>query len=187
MLYRSGGENSGYLAEWFVPFYVGRNHVNGRTLKKTLKKIVGLVLGVIALKYLLIGGFNLLIYGELVHSRDPQGSKISFTRYLPATATEINEVSWADGFIPDYNYWLRARVTREEFDQFVRDLELTPHTNDRQYSENSWLSWSDHLLGDTDWWHPTQNLEETYVREGGTKWSFAKYENGYLYFRSLDH
>jgi hypothetical protein len=115
-------------------------------------------------------------------------SKPSWRQNLPATATDVHEWSWADGFLPDYSYLLKARVTETEFTQFVALLGLTPHTPARQYSEEShWLSWRAAPGFDGDWWDASDSLDSTFVREGQDTWSFAKYENGYLYFQSLNH
>ena len=114
--------------------------------------------------------------------------KPSWRRYLPATAAEVREWAWADGFLPDYGYLLKARITETEFKQFVSQLGLTPHTPDRKYSEEShWLSWSALPGFDGDWWDVSSSLDSTYVSEGNDTWIFAKYESGCLYFQSLNH
>jgi len=38
-------------------------------------------------------------------------SKPSWRQDLPVTATDVHEWAWADGFLPDYSYLLKARVT----------------------------------------------------------------------------
>ena len=114
--------------------------------------------------------------------------KPSWRGRLPASATDIHEWVWADGFLPDYSYLLKARITETEFQQFIAQLGLTPHTPDREYSEEShWLSWSAAPGFHGDWWDATPTLDSTYVSEGHDTWAFAKYENGSLYFESLNH
>lgn len=158
-------------------------------MKKPLKIalwIAGSLAGLVAIAFatLIAVGFFLL---ESFDSSDDGHSTISWRTSLPATATEVKEHAWADGFLPDYDYYLRARITKPEFDKFVQDLELTPHKDTRIYSESYPLSWSGHLTGDSEWWNPTDDLQGTFVREGGTTWLYAKYEEGFLYFRSFDH
>ena len=162
-------------------------------MRKPLKVallIIGSVVGVIAMACLGLIAVGYFLFGSFGSSDDHSGSAISWRSSLPVTAADVHEHAWADGFLPDYDYYLCARITEAEFEKFVQDLGLTPHTASRIYSdseESSWLSWSGHLLGDNTWWHPTDSLESTFVKEGGTTWSFAKYEDGFLYFRSLDH
>ena len=112
----------------------------------------------------------------------------SWRRHLPASATDIQEWSWADGFLPDFSYQLKARVTDAEFHQFVASLGLTPHTPERKYSEAShWLSWSPSLRFVGKWWDASNALTSTYVKEGHDTWMFAKHENGFLYFKCFSH
>ncbi len=149
--------------------------------------IAGSVAGLIAIACLGLVAVGYFLFGSLGSSDDHSSPAISWRSSLPESATDVHEHVWADGMLPDYDYYLCARVTKAEFEDFVKDLGLTLHTANRVYSESSWLSWSGHLLGDNTWWHPTDRLDGTYVKEGGTTWSFAKYEDGILYFRSLDH
>ncbi len=125
---------------------------------------------------------------ELLQFAFSPTEKPSWRRHLPATATDIHEWAWADGFLPDYSYFLKARIAEAEFQQFVARLGLTPHTSDRKYSEHSnWLSWSSAPGFDGDWWDASPSLASTFVSEGHDTWTFAKYENGFLYFVSLNH
>lgn len=114
-------------------------------------------------------------------------SRLSWKTYLPQTASEVQEWSWADGFLPDYAYQLKARITEAEFRKFVSDLGLTPHTAERKYSEQSWLSWRGSPAFEGTWWDASGSLDSTYVTEGHNTWSYAKFENGFLYFKSLNH
>jgi hypothetical protein len=112
----------------------------------------------------------------------------SWRRHLPASATGIKEWAWTDGFLPDFSYQLKARITDSEFVEFVASLGLTPHTPDRKYSEAShWLSWSPSLRFDGKWWDASNALTSTYVKEGHDTWMFAKHENGFLYFKCFSH
>ncbi len=159
-------------------------------MKKPLKValwIAGSAVGLVAIAYGVLIAIGFFVFGSVGSSNRDGSSTISWRSSLPETASDVHEHAWADDFLPDYDYYLRARVSKPDFDKFVRDLGLTPHSANRKYSESSWLSWSGHLLADSEWWKPTENLEGTYVKEGGTQWMFAKYEDGFLYFRSLDH
>jgi len=130
-----------------------------------------------------VDGFDVL--GAILGAED---EPLSWKGYLPEDATGIEEFSWSDGFLPDYSYMLRARIPEPEFNAFVEKLGLTPHGEDRDYSEQSiWLSWEAAPQFEGDWWNPTSGLGGTYVREGDDTWSYAKYEDGTLYFKSLNH
>jgi hypothetical protein len=159
-------------------------------MKKRTKIVIWIgasLAGLAVFAYISLLVIGSLIFGSLDPFSDEGSSSISWRSSLPETATDIEEQAWSDGFLPDYDYYLRARITESEFEKFVKDLELTPHSDTRIYSESSLLSWSGALIGDKEWWNPTEYLEGTYVKEGGTNWTFAKYEDGFLYFRSLDH
>ena len=159
-------------------------------MKKPLKVLLyigAFVVSLILLTSAAIFAMGYFIFGSANPAPEAGKLSISWKSDLPSTATEVREHAWADDFLPDYDYYLRARITKPEFDALVQKLELTPHTSTRTYSETGVLSWSGHLIGENDWWHPTDQLEGTYVRQEGTNWSFAKYENGYLYFRALHH
>ena len=108
---------------------------------------------------------------------------------LPRTAEDVHEWAWEDGFLPDYSYMLKARISEQEFKEYVEYFGLTPHSPDRQYSEDDHnLSWRPCGLFDEDWWDVSDTLDaNTFVSEGQTTWTYAKYENGYIYVKSLDH
>jgi len=142
--------------------------------------------GLGAAALILFGGLYLLIFGFPSSSSD---SSLSWKSELPSTATEIQESGWVEGFLPDYSYILRARISDTEFADFCSRLKLTPHSETRTYSDDThWLSWTALPNVDGgDWWIPTESLERTFVRQDGSSWSFAKHEDGYLYFQSLCH
>ena len=112
----------------------------------------------------------------------------SWRGHLSTNATDVLEWSWSDGFLPDYSYVMRARVSRSDFESFCTALSLTLHTPDRSYTDDAhWLAWSAPPGFTNTWWDVSPSLEGTYVSQGNDTWSFAKYENGFLYFQSLNH
>ncbi len=159
-------------------------------MKRKTKVIIASVLGSILVLPILLAValyFLLPCIFEAAFSGNPTDG-LSWKHELPASITNVQEWAWADGFLPDYSYMLKAKVTQAEFDSFASKLKLTPHSPTRTYSENStWLSWSTAPGFTNDWWDPSDSLETTFVAEGHDTWSFAKYENGYLYFQSLNH
>ena len=119
----------------------------------------------------------------------PTSEEWLFHRMLPKTTQEVHEWSWSDDFLPHYVYLLRARVTQEEFDVYVAKLGLTLHTPSRKYEEPAepWLDWGRGPDEKTPWWNPSPSLQSTFVAQGHDTWTFAKYEKGRLYLKSLKH
>jgi hypothetical protein len=109
-----------------------------------------------------------------------------FRRELPWMTKDIHERYWSHGFLPDYSYYLKARITEEQFWRYIAKFKLTPHTSTRQYSESPdpWLDWDPDPYS---WWNPSKSLDSTFVWQGHDTWTFAKYERGYLYLVSLNH
>ena len=111
-----------------------------------------------------------------------------FRRALPSNAEDVHEWFREDGFLPDYSYQLKAKISDEQFHRYIERFELTPHSPERQYSEGPepWLSWQNN--GPTiEWWDPSESLAETFVKQSGDNWTYAKRERGYLYLKSLEH
>ena len=110
-------------------------------------------------------------------------------RALPFDAEDVHEWYMANGFLPDYSYQLKAKITHEQFLRYVSRLGLTPHSDTRRYTQSPipWLSWRAQPSFKGDWWDPTASLSSAFVSQDGDCWTFAKYENGYLYLSSLDH
>jgi hypothetical protein len=109
-------------------------------------------------------------------------------RALPFNASDIHEYYKDFGFLPDYVYHLKAKISADQFQSYVDSLGLTPHTPTRVYTDDkAWLSWSSMSSDVGAWWNPTDSLDGTFVDQQGDGWTFAKYENGYLYLTSQDH
>jgi hypothetical protein len=107
-------------------------------------------------------------------------------RSLPWSASEIRQHYWGETFLPDYEYFIKAKIPAEEFEPFARGRGLTPHTADRQYSDKTRsISWSS--AEKLKWWDPSASVEGTYVAQAGDAWVMAKYENGYLYYYAMNH
>ncbi|MDF7809528.1 hypothetical protein P4E94_18975 [Pontiellaceae bacterium B12219] len=89
---------------------------------------------------------------------------------LPETATDIKEATF-DNF-PDYALILKAKITPEEFNEYVNKLELGTITNS---------SWARQPV-DPDWWNPTTNSSHI-GSQPSVRGDFvvAKYEDGYIY------
>jgi hypothetical protein len=108
---------------------------------------------------------------------------------LPTTATQIREWRWSEGGLTgqDYVYLLRAKITQQEFLDYVDKFDMTPHTPERGYSRGFVLDWHPHTQHSDEaleWWTPSPNFDNTYAHDGGSWWRYAKWENGYIYLVS---
>jgi hypothetical protein len=111
-----------------------------------------------------------------------------FRRALPSNAEDVHEWFREDGFLPDYSYKLKAKISEEQFHQYVERFELTQHYPLRQYSDDiePWLRWKADRAA-PEWWDPSESLVQTFVRQSGDNWTYAKRERGYLYLKSIEH
>ncbi len=111
-----------------------------------------------------------------------------FRRALPSNAEDVHEWIREDGFLPDYSYKLKAKISDEDFHRYIDRLKLTPNAAGRQYSQDAeaWLRWQPDPAA-PEWWNPSESLAETFVRHSGDNWTYAKRERGYLYLKSLEH
>ena len=134
-----------------------------------------------------------------------RGTLWGFRTALPWSASDIHDYGWSAGIPADHTYYLRARVTRPEFDAYVAKLELKLYkpeqpsqtenpTGSGTFDPNKVLQtpyWGDRGAqpkGRLDpWWDPSPDLSETYYRPYRTGCTFAKYERGYLYLHSFDN
>lgn len=104
---------------------------------------------------------------------------------LPTTASDIHD-KYID-MSPDFTYILRAQIPPEDFPRFVARIGLTPHTSSRSYTDDiMWLEWETSQAL-SPWWDPSSSRDDTFVKQDGGVWMFAKYENGRLYFKAWSH
>lgn len=100
-----------------------------------------------------------------------------FRRNLPWSATEIHEYCWEDGFLPDYECYLKARVTREQFSDYIGSNNLDSGKNCR--FENTVRN------AKIDWWDPPFESGTCFLkRETGTNVT-ATYHSGFLYLHVI--
>jgi hypothetical protein len=88
---------------------------------------------------------------------------------------------------PDFDYYLKAKMPREDFEPYCATIGLTPHFPGRVYTDGDRLSWRSWSYHEVDWWDPSESEEGTYVSQEGHDWVFAKYENGEVYVRAFSH
>jgi len=144
---------------------------------------IGVPVGLLMTPVLVVG---VLIFG-FPFSRSGHFTP-SWKSELPSTATEVYEEGSGEKIPGDYSYRMRAKVSEEEFADFCKRLEMTLHTEDREYDDLEYgFSWEGNPAGCGGWWVPTDSTEETFVWQKGHTWSYAKYEDGHLYFGSFKH
>jgi hypothetical protein len=110
-----------------------------------------------------------------------------FRKALPFWTWDVHEWSLTDGFLPDYSYCLKAKMTRSEFIEYIAqyDLKLNPTTpkQDRDFMPPP--SWSSPFEPNDSWWNVTLTMDSTYyIWPKADNWTMAKYEHGYLYLHS---
>jgi hypothetical protein len=107
-----------------------------------------------------------------------------FRKALPWSAQDIHEWCVAETLLPDYSYQLKARISEQQFRDYIARFGLTPHTPSRAYSDPISLTWDPAPELERDWWDPSESLDATFVRQGNRTWTLAKYEHGFLYLAS---
>jgi hypothetical protein len=114
--------------------------------------------------------------------------------WLPKDAEVCYRSQYEDGFLPDADFRLKAKITKEQFDAIVKKIGATPHTEKRQYTDDKmWLSWRPDIGDDLKPkkghknWDPEDDLSATYVLQDKDSWQFLKYEGGFLYYVALNH
>ncbi len=108
---------------------------------------------------------------------------------LPFTAQDVHDWSWEEGGETgqDYCYMVKAKITPEEFRQYINRFGLTLHTPTRRYSMDYSPGWNGcTFIEKPDWWTPSDDMSGTYVHDYGSAWVYAKYEGGYIFVVSYN-
>lgn len=107
-----------------------------------------------------------------------------FRNKLTNTATQIKEWSWTELFLPDYDYYLKAKITYEEYLIFVDKINLKMY-NEYEKIDVSRINWIYYIQEIEDWWNPSEQYANTYFKIDNDTLTFVKYENGFLYLHSI--
>lgn len=78
---------------------------------------------------------------------------------------------------------MKASMSEGEFQQFVKDRGLKLHSSAQKSDEADW-QWTSQVEVKGGWWSPPNSFDNTYVATDTHMRTFAKYENGALYFTS---
>jgi hypothetical protein len=91
-------------------------------------------------------------------------------RALPWSASEIHERSCTDMLLPDFDYYLKAKISRPEFLEYVGKFGLEKEIAAEEYGSGK----------NNDWWDPSGKVEAYSL--AGKDWSMrAIYCRGYIY------
>lgn len=112
-----------------------------------------------------------------------------YRRVLPPSATSIKEYFYTDGFLPDYEYYLKAKINRQEFKKYCDTLLLTLHSDSSKYSDDVGNLNTGGIFTDSVaiWWDKKTNQDSLYVWQKGDEWNIARYFNGHVYLYAHEH
>lgn len=97
-----------------------------------------------------------------------------YRKALPWSASEVKERIWTAGLLPDFSYSLCARITENQFLDYVRRFKLKNVGMEESFSGRD----------DGPRWGPSPGVHETYRLEDGD-WSMdAVYDNGMMWVRA---
>lgn len=163
--------------------------------------VVGLVVGAVVMRVLFRSGLRellvlrykhwmmLIMAFAILQFKAYDYFTMGFRKALPFSTWDIQESYWSDGFLPDYSYCLKAKMTREEFEAYISrfGLTLNPTIPDLGRDEMPSPSWGG-PWGGASWWDVTSTMDSTYYEWPKLdNWTLAKYEHGYLYLHSSEY
>jgi len=116
-------------------------------------------------------------------------SEWGYRKLLPKSASQIKEFYWKDGFLPDYEYYLRAKIDRQDFKSYCDSFGLKLHTDSSKYSDEivNLNTIGGHAEELKDWWNTDGNKDSLFVWQDGDEWNIARYYNGNLYIYAHEH
>ncbi len=102
-------------------------------------------------------------------------------RALPWSASDVEESRQHNGFLPDYAYWLKAKLPKDEFDKYASRLGLPSYSDeDPEKSSFSIYAYDDRPV----WWDPPKDSHGSYgivqEPEGGAK--LLRWKDGNVYY-----
>lgn len=104
-----------------------------------------------------------------------------FRRALPWSTRDVQSYSETYELSGDSYYYLKARISKEQFEKYVAKLHLIHWERDRKIKESD-INWQNQLHQKLDWWNPGLSEDDTYSKTD-TDFTTAKFSEGYLYLR----
>ena len=109
---------------------------------------------------------------------------------LPFSARNIREYKWQEPFIPDYDYYMRANITEDQFKAYLQNWTDLKHSKRNLENYRVKDLRQDHLhseVTDLQWWKPRDSEVKFY----SNKWDGGGVEIFYLddqvYFHSYNY
>lgn len=150
-------------------------------MKKSHKVILFVSLGSITFIIICLIGIYWL-FNTMTYSISPESYIDEYKSALPNTATEMKE-KFYDAF-PDFSYFMKAKITKEEFKDYTDKLKLNINNDSTKYSFKVFKGGKKEL----DWWKVTGKSDifyKVYYHKDKSSISgeeYATYEDGNLYF-----
>ena len=131
----------------------------------------------------------LLIFTNCNFLHNENQKEWGYRKLLPKSATDIKDFYWEDGFLPDYEYYLRATISREDFEIYLDSLDLVLNTDSSKYTDEigNMTTGGSCLNEIKDWWDVESNQDSIFVWQNGHEWNIARYIKGYLYLYAHEH
>jgi hypothetical protein len=167
---------------------------------KKSKKIVLISISVLSIFFLLLLG-SYIIIRFFFYSVLPESYIDEYKSALPKTATNISD-KFIDAY-PDWSYYLKAKISQEEFNDFVKNLKLDKNNvkkivnifnyDSTKFNNSEFNKRYMKQFEGMDWWKVTNKNNVYYAVHYHKNTSsisseeFATYEEGYLYFRIVTY
>ena len=110
----------------------------------------------------------------------------SFRTELPDDATDIKEFSYSE---MDYTYYLKANISRTQFEEYISHFEMSLHSDTSTYSDDIiWLDTKSTFTNEvSSWWNSELKKDSMYVSQKGREWIIARFSNGTMYLNAHSH
>jgi hypothetical protein len=110
----------------------------------------------------------------------------SFKAELPDDASEIKEFSYSE---MDYTYYLKANISRAQFETYISHFKMSLHTDNSTYSDDiTWLDTKSTFEHDVStWWDSELKKDSMYVSQEGRQWIIARFSHGTMYLNAHSH
>ena len=110
----------------------------------------------------------------------------TFKAELPDDASNIKEFGYAE---MDYTYYLKANISRTQFEAYISHFEMNLHTGTSVYSDDtSWLDTKSTFTDEVNsWWNSEFKKDSMYVSQKGRTWIIARFFDGTMYLNAHSH
>lgn len=112
-----------------------------------------------------------------------------YQKCLPTTASDIKVFVWKEDLLPDYEYYLKAKISKQDFLRYIDTFNLVLYSDTLKFEDDAIWNGLSGVFRDSvkTWWLVDESKDSSYIWNKGQEWNVAKYENGYLYFYANNH